>query len=126
MRISGITLPDSKRMEIALTAVFGIGRPRAHTILKGAGVDFGKKPSALTADEETAIRKEIERLTIEGDLRRQVSMQIKHHKDINSYRGTRHMKKLPVRGQRTRTNTRTGRGNVRKTMTSGKRKLEKT
>ncbi len=126
MRISGITLPDNKRMEIALTAVFGIGRPRAHTILKTAGVDFGKKPPAVTADEEVAIRKEIEKLTIEGDLRRRVSMQIKHHKDINSYRGSRHMKKLPARGQRTRTNTRTVRGNVRKTMTSGKRKLEKT
>lgn len=126
MRIAGITLPDNKRMEIALTAVFGIGRPKAHTILKAAGVDFGKKPPALSANEEAAIRREIEKSVIEGDLRRQVSMNIKHHKDINSYRGTRHMKKLPVRGQRTRTNTRTVRGNVRKTMTSGKRKLEKT
>jgi len=126
MRIAGITLPDNKRLEIALTAVLGIGRPRAHTILTAAGIDFGKKPSSLTPDEEAAIRKEIERYTIEGDLRRQVSMHIKHHKDIQSHRGSRHMKKLPVRGQRTRTNTRTVRGNVRKTMTSGKRKLEKT
>lgn len=126
MRIAGITLPDNRRLEIALTAVFGIGRPRAHAILKTAGIDFGRKPSTLTADEEAAIRKEIERYTIEGDLRRQISMHIKHHKDIQSYRGSRHTKKLPVRGQRTRTNTRTVRGNVRKTMTSGKRKLEKT
>ena len=126
MRIAGITLPDNKRLEIALTAVFGIGRPRAHTILKAAGIDFGKKPASLTPEEEATIRKEIERYTIEGDLRRAVSMHVKHHKDIQSYRGSRHMKKLHVRGQRTRTNTRTVRGNVRKTMTSGRRKLEKT
>ncbi len=126
MRIAGITLPENKRMEIALTAVFGIGRPKAHTILTAAGVEFGKKAGALTADEEAAVRKEIEKLTIEGDLRRQVSSNVKRLKDISSYRGSRHMKKLPVRGQRTRTNTRTVRGNVRKTMTSGRRKLEKT
>lgn len=126
MRISGITLPDNKRMELALTAVYGIGRPRAHAILTVAGVDFGKKPPQLTAGEEAALRKEIEKLPIEGDLRRQISSNIKRLKDIQSYRGTRHMKKLPVRGQRTRTNTRTVRGNVRKTMTSGRRKLEKT
>ena len=113
-------------MEIALTAVFGIGRPKAHTILTAAGVDFGTKAGALTADQETAVRKEIEKLTIEGDLRRQISSNVKRLKDIASYRGSRHMKKLPVRGQRTKTNTRTVRGNVRKTMTSGKRKLEKT
>ena len=126
MRIAGITLPENKRLEIALTAVFGIGRPRAHTLLAAAGLDFGRRASTLTPAEEATLRKEIEKYTIEGDLRRQVSMQIKHHKDILSYRGSRHMKKLPVRGQRTRTNTRTVRGNVRKTMTSGKRKLEKT
>ena len=126
MRISGVTLPENKRMEIALTSVFGIGRSKAHMILKSAGVDFGKRSPALTADEETAIRKEIEKLTIEGDLRRQVSSNVKRLKDIGSYRGSRHMKKLPVRGQRTKSNTRTVRGNVRKTMTSGRRKLEKT
>lgn len=126
MRISGITLPDNKRIELALTAVYGIGRPRAHTILTAAGIDFGKKPPQFTAEEEATLRKEIEKLPIEGDLRRQISSNIKRLKDIQSYRGTRHMKKLPVRGQRTRTNTRTVRGNVRKTMTSGRRKLEKT
>ncbi|MBI2048436.1 MAG: 30S ribosomal protein S13 [Parcubacteria group bacterium] len=126
MRIAGITIPDNKRLEIALTSVFGIGRPRAHTILSTAGIEFGRRASTLTPAEEASIRKEIEKYNIEGDLRRQVSMHIKHLKDTQSYRGTRHMKKLPVRGQRTRTNTRTVRGNVRKTMTSGKRKLEKT
>jgi len=113
-------------MEIALTAIFGIGRPRAHKILKAAGIDFGKTVTELTAAEEAAIRSEIESVVIEGDLRRQVSSYIKHQKDIGTHRGLRHMKKLPVRGQRTRTNTRTVRGNVRKTMTSGKRTLEKT
>ena len=126
MRIAGITLPENKRLEIALTAVYGIGRPRAHTILNAAGIEYGRRANTLTQAEETNIRTEIEKLVIEGDLRRQVSMHIKHHKDIQSYRGIRHMKKLPTRGQRTRTNTRTVRGNVRKTMTSGKRKLEKT
>lgn len=126
MRISGITLPDNKRMEIALTAVFGIGRPRAHTLLRAAGIDFGKKPPEVTAEQEAILRAKIEKFPIEGDLRRQISSSIKRLKDINSYRGTRHMKKLPVRGQRTKTNTRTVRGNVRKTMTSGRRKLEKT
>jgi len=126
MRISGITLPDNKRMEIALTAVYGIGRQKAHTILKAVDVDFGKRASDLTEKEEASIRAEIEKLTIEGDLRRQVSSYIKRHKDIQTHRGLRHIKKLPARGQRTRTNTRTIRGNIRKTMTSGKRKLEKT
>ena len=126
MRISGITLPDNKRMEIALTAVFGIGRPRAHALLKSAGIDFGSKPPAVSADQEAALRALIEKFPIEGDLRRQISSNVKRLKDINSYRGSRHMKKLPVRGQRTKTNTRTVRGNVRKTMTSGRRKLEKT
>jgi small subunit ribosomal protein S13 len=126
MRISGITLPDNKRMEIALTAVFGVGRPKAHAVLEAAGVDFGKRAPDLTEKEEAAIRAELEKLTTEGDLRRQISSYIKRHKDIQTHRGLRHMKKLPVRGQRTKTNTRTVRGNVRKTMTSGKRKLEKT
>lgn len=126
MRIAGITLPDNKRMEIALTAVYGIGRPRALTILKTAGVDVGMKPKDLKADEENAIRKIIEESDkkIEGDLRRDVSGHIKRLKDIASYRGSRHTKRLPARGQRTRTNARTLKG-VKKTMGSGKRKVEK-
>jgi len=126
MRISGITLPDKKRMLIALTAVYGVGRVRALEILKEANVDALKKPDELTQDEEKTIRDIVEKnYTIEGDLRRDVSSNIKRLKDISSYRGSRHAKRLPARGQRTKTNSRSVRGNVRKTMTSGRRKVEK-
>ncbi len=126
MRIAGITIPDKKRIEIGLTAVYGIGRVRAKEILKKAGVDGGKKPADLGAQEENAIRKEIESFKTEGDLRREVAQNIKRLKDVKCYRGVRHLRRLPVRGQRTKTNSRTVRGNVRKTMGSGRRKLEKT
>ena len=127
MRILGITLPDEKRMEIALTAIFGIGRSRAHTILKEAGVEFGKKAKELSMDEENKVRSVIEAggFKIEGDLKREVSGNIKRLKDIKSYRGSRHTKRLPARGQRTKTNARTLKG-VKKTMGSGRRKAEKT
>ncbi len=127
MRILGITLPDEKRMEIALTAIFGIGRPRAQQILKEAGVEFGKKSKDLTPDEENKIRGVIENggFKIEGDLKREVSANIKRLKDIKSYRGTRHTRRLPARGQRTKTNARTLKG-PKKTMGSGRRKVEKT
>ncbi len=126
MRIQGITLPDNKRVEIALTAIFGIGRPLAHQILTEAKVDFVKKAKDLTADEENTIRTLIETHKIEGDLKREVAGNVKRLKDIGSYRGSRHAKRLPARGQRTKTNTRTVRGNVRKTMASGRRTVEKT
>lgn len=126
LRIAGITIPDQKRLEIALTAVFGVGRPRAQSILTELKIPHGKKASELSGKEESAIRERIESFVIEGDLKRMVSGNVKRLKDIGSHRGSRHMKKLPARGQRTRTNSRTVRGNVRKTMTSGKRKLEKT
>lgn len=125
MRISGITLPEKKRMEIALTEVYGIGRPRALQILSDAGVDAGKKPLDLTSDEEAKIREKVEEFTIEGELKREISNNIKRLKDIQAYRGMRHSKRLPARGQRTKTNSRTVRGNVRKTMGSGKRSVEK-
>src|SRR3989344_5576383 len=125
MRILGVTLPDNKRMEIALTALYGVGRPRAQYILKGAGVDFGKKAPAVTEAEETAIRKIVEKMQIEGDLKRTVASNIKRLKDIKCYRGSRHSKGLPVRGQRTKTNSRTRRGNVRKTMGTGRRRAKK-
>lgn len=125
MRILGVTIPDEKRLEISLTAVYGIGRPKAKEILDSTGIEHGKKAKELTPAEEAKIRKEIEVLTLEGDLKRKVSNTIKRLKDIKSYRGSRHTKKLPVRGQRTKTNSRTVRGNVRKTMGSGRRKEEK-
>jgi small subunit ribosomal protein S13 len=126
MRILGITLPENKRMEIALTAVYGIGRPRALYILKTTNVEAGVKPKDLTVDQENAIRKLIESFKIEGDLKREVAGNIKRLKDIKAYRGNRHARHLPARGQRTKTNSRTVRGNVRKTMGSGRRKEEKT
>jgi len=126
MRIAGITLPENKRLEVALTAVYGIGRPRAKSILEKIGIDIGRKTSTLTPDEENLIRKEIESFEIEGDLRRNIQINIKRLKDIKAYRGIRHLRHLPVRGQRTKTNSRTVRGNVRRTMGSGRRKAEKT
>jgi small subunit ribosomal protein S13 len=126
MRISGITLPENKRLEIALTAVYGVGRPRALSILKKLGLDPGMKTPSLTPDQENLIRREIEVLKTEGDLKREIQQNIKRLKDIKSYRGTRHQKHLPARGQRTKTNSRTVRGNKRVTMGSGRRKVEKT
>ena len=120
MRIAGITIPDTKRVEMGLTVIFGIGRARAHKILDEAGIDYGKKSKDLTTDEENAIRKAVEKYSIEGNLKREVSANIKRLKDIGSYRGSRHAKRLPVKGQRTKTNSRTVRGNVRKTMGSGR------
>ncbi len=126
MRIAGITIPDNKRLEIALTAVYGIGRPVAQKVLADAKVEPGRKPSTLSTDEENSIRESIERsgVLIEGELRREVGAHIKRLKDIESYRGTRHIKHLPCRGQHTKTNARTHKG-VRKTMGSGRRKVEK-
>ncbi len=125
MRIAGITLPDEKRMEIALTAIYGIGRSMAKSILKEAGIDFGKKAKELSDEEESRIKKIVDGLKIEGDLKRQKSADIKRLIDIGSYRGSRHIKKLPVRGQNTRTNSRTVRGGGRKTMGSGRVKVTK-
>ncbi len=126
MRIAGITIPEAKRLEIGLTAVYGVGRSRAIVTLGNLGIDVGKRPKDLSSQEETALREAIEKFRVEGELRRSISSNIRRLKDIKSHRGTRHAKKLPVRGQRTKANSRTVRGNVRKTMTSGRRKLEKT
>jgi small subunit ribosomal protein S13 len=126
MRISGITIPDTKRLEFGLTAIYGIGRARALFILKEAKVDRSRKANDLKPEEENELRRVIETFKIEGDLKREVSGNIKRLKDIQSYRGSRHAKRLPARGQRTKTNSRTVRGNIRKTMGSGRRKLEKT
>lgn len=126
MRIAGVTLPDKKQLAYSLPLIFGIGPSRARDILKTVGVPANKKGSELTADEEQKIRVLAEGYTIEGELRREIGQDIKRLKDIRSERGDRHAKGMPVRGQRTKTNSRTRRGNVRKTMTSGRRKLEKT
>jgi small subunit ribosomal protein S13 len=125
MRIAGITIPDQKHLEFGLTAVHGIGRARAQAILAELKIAEFTKPTDITTDQENAIRIKVESFTTEGELKRTVAGNIKRLKDILSYRGSRHAKRLPSRGQRTKTNARTLKG-VKKTMGSGKRKLEKT
>lgn len=126
MRILGITLPENKRIEFALTAIYGVGRSRALLVLKQAKVDVATKSKDLTVEQENKVRALIEAYKIEGDLKREVAGNVKRLKDIKAYRGLRHARHLPTRGQRTKTNSRTVRGNVRKTMGSGRRKEEKT
>ncbi len=126
MRISGVTIPDNKQLKYSLPQIFGIGPTRAMDILKEAGVPATTKGSDLNSDQEQKIRALAEGYTIEGELRREIGQNIKRLKDIKSIRGYRHERHLPVRGGRTKTNSRTVRGNVRKTMGSGRRTLEKT
>ena len=126
MRILGITIPNNKHLDVGLTCLYGIGISRARKILDQVGIDRNIKADVLTVDQENAIRKIIETMSIEGGLRREVASNVKRLKDIKAYRGVRHMRRLPVNGQRTKTNSRTVRGNVRKTMGSGRRKAEKT
>ena len=109
-RIKGVDIPDNKRIEIALTYVYGIGRNLSKTILKAANVNLDTKAKDLTEEELTAIRAEIDKYLVEGDLRREVNINIKTKMEINSYQGTRHKKNLPVRGQRTNRNARTRKG----------------
>lgn len=127
-RIAGINIPDDKRIEIALTYIYGIGRPTSNKILSALQIDKNTRAKDLSADDQNRLREEIEKkIRVEGELKHQVSMNIKRLKEIKSYRGSRHQKGLPVRGQRTKTNTRTVRGNVRRTMGSGRKKAsEKT
>jgi len=120
-RIKGVDIPDNKRVEIALTSIYGIGRNLAKTILTDAGVDMGKKAKDLTEEELVKIRKEIDKYPTEGDLRREVSMNIKTMMEINCYRGIRHKKKLPVRGQRTNRNAVTARGGKKKVVANKKK-----
>ncbi|MDD5626491.1 MAG: 30S ribosomal protein S13 [Patescibacteria group bacterium] len=121
-RIAGVILPPNKRIEIGLTYIYGIGQSLARKILVEARVDVDKHVSLLTSEEEGRLRDIIEKkYKVEGDLRRIVATNIKRLKEIGSYRGSRHAKNLPARGQRTRTNSRTVRGNVRKTAGSGRR-----
>ncbi len=126
-RIAGVTIPNDKRIVIALTYVYGVGGPTAKKILEQAGVDESIRTKDLTDDQVNSIRTLLEKnFRLEGDLRRDKLSNIKRLKEIGSYRGTRHAKSLPVRGQRTKSNSRTVRGNARKTMGSGRRTLTKT
>ena len=126
MRLLGITLPDHKNVQYGLTTIYGIGPARSLVISSEAKVDPLTKIKDLTADEEAAIRKIIEALKLEGNLKREIGQNVKRLKDIGAYRGTRHARGLPTRGQRTKTNSRTVRGNKRMTMGSGRKKESKT
>lgn len=122
IRISGVTLQDKKHILYAITDIYGIGRPMAAKILQEIGISPEVFARDLTDKEQNTLREYIEKnIRVEGELRRETSMNIKHHRDIGTYRGLRHAKHLPVRGQRTRTNSRTVRGNVRKTAGSGRK-----
>lgn len=119
-RIAGVDLPKSKIAEIGLTSIYGIGRPASKKILAEAGIDANKRIKDFTDEDEAKIRAIIERdHTVEGDLRKEVSLNIKRLMEINCYRGQRHKRKLPVRGQRTKTNARTRKG-PRKVVTGKK------
>ena len=125
VRISGIVLPGQKQIEIALTAIKGIGRPMAKRLLREAKIDFNIKAEKLTETQEGLLRSLVEKLVTEGDLVRKVSLDIKRLQDIGTWRGHRHKKKLPSRGQTSRRNARTRRGK-RKTGLSGRVTLTKT
>ena len=122
-RIMGVDLPPGKRIEIALTYIFGIGRSLSNVVLKRAGVSPDTKVKDLSESDIIAIRDSVKEIRVEGDLRKEINMDIKRLQDIGTYRGTRHRKGLPARGQRTKTNARTKRGK-RKTVGVGKRKEE--
>src|SRR3989339_1981291 len=126
-RIAGVTLPSQKRTIIALQYIYGVGATRAVDVLNRAKVDGYIRVKDLSPEQENAIRVIVEKeFRVEGELRREVLGNVKRLKDIAAYRGLRHMKNLPVRGQRTKTNSRTVRGNVRKTAGSGRRIATKT
>lgn len=126
-RIAGVDIPKEKNIGTALTYVFGIGRTTALKILQQAGVDAGIRAKDVKEDKLRVIREIIDKtFKVEGDLRKEISQNIKRLREIGSWRGLRHQKGLPVHGQTTRTNARTRRGNVRRTMMSGRRKIEKT
>ncbi|MDD2785616.1 MAG: 30S ribosomal protein S13 [Patescibacteria group bacterium] len=126
-RIAGVVLPPNKRLVIALTYIYGVGQTTAEKIIKETSLSPDVKVKDLTEDQEKILRDGVEKkYRVEGEMRRERLANIKRLKEIGCYRGTRHIKGLPARGQRTKSNSRTVRGNVRKTTGSGKRKLEKT
>ena len=122
-RIAGVDLPRNKRIDIALTAIYGIGRYTASEIVNDLSIDPGKKVDSLAENEISLLRDKIQNYKIEGDLRREVDQNIKRLMDINSYRGLRHRRQLPVRGQRTNTNARTRKGKA-KTISVGRKAKE--
>ncbi len=119
-RVANVNIPDDKRIVIALGYIYGIGRSLSQKILKASGISEDTRTKELTEAQLDLIRNEVAKVKVEGDLRRIVLTNIRRLKEVGSYRGTRHAKHLPVRGQRTKTNSRTVRGNVRKTTTSGR------
>ena len=121
MRIFVITIPDNKQIQYGLTVLYGIGLSRANAMCVDAGVDPVTKTKDVSEADEKKLRDIIEELNLEGDLKREVSQNIKRLIDIESYRGGRHSRRLPLRGQRTKTNSRTRRGNTRATMGSGRK-----
>lgn len=125
MRVSGVNIPDNKKVDVALTYLYGIGPFLAQKILEETKINSSKRAKELTAEEVNKIQSLIEKgHKIEGELRQVIKQNINRMKDIKSYRGTRHARRLPAHGQRTKTNSRTVRGNVRKTAGSGRRKVE--
>lgn len=127
LRISGVNIPDEKRIVISLTYIFGVGNAIANKVLDELKIDKEKRTKDLTEEEQNEIRSYVEKkIKLEGELKHEIRNNVKRLKEIGCYRGTRHQKGLPVRGQRTKTNNRTVRGNVRRTMGSGRVKTEKT
>jgi len=126
MRLLGITLPDHKNLQYGLTTIYGIGPARGLAIAQEAKISPLKKIKDLTPDEEATIRKIVEPMKLEGNLSREIGQNVKRLKDIGSYRGMRHSRGLPTKGQRTKTNSRTVRGNKRVTMGSGRKTESKT
>jgi len=123
-RFLGINIPDDKNINVALTYIYGIGRSSSEKLLKEANIDFQKKTKDLSTSELNSLKELIEKnkINTEGSLRREIRSNIKRLINVNSYRGIRHVKRLPLRGQRTKTNSRTVRGNVKRTVGSGKKK----
>ena len=120
-RIAGVEIPENKQIEIALTYIYGVGRSFSKKILAQTKIEATRRAKDLSAEEVNVLRNLLQNHKIEGDLRREVMANIKRLKDTGAYRGSRHAKRLPVRGQRTKTNSRTVRGNVRVTMGSGRK-----
>lgn len=125
-RIAGVDLPENKRVDIGLTYIFGIGRSNVISVIKEAGVDGAKRIKDLTEEEVSKLQKLIEKIKVEGDLRQEIEQNIKRLEEIGSYRGSRHRKNLPARGQRTRSNSRTKRGKRKTVGTVRKDVVEKT